>query len=139
MFCPICNAEYRQGFLRCSDCGVELVETLRNDGRSRLAQNDRPDKAPQEYFLAWFLPMSVFVGLYVIVVGKPSTLQSPFVAIPLTILIIAHNFGAPWMMYQSIRYEQRVAKYFFLSFVPFMFVWYRLVRYPLRRELPRLS
>ena len=25
MICPQCNAEYREGFLRCADCGVELV------------------------------------------------------------------------------------------------------------------
>ena len=25
MVCPQCNAEYRSGFTRCSDCGVELV------------------------------------------------------------------------------------------------------------------
>jgi hypothetical protein len=25
MFCPICKAEYRQGFTRCADCDVELV------------------------------------------------------------------------------------------------------------------
>src|SRR2546428_1386250 len=28
MFCPQCKAEYRVGFTRCSDCGVELVEHL---------------------------------------------------------------------------------------------------------------
>ncbi len=28
MFCPQCKAEYRPGFVRCSDCGVELVEQL---------------------------------------------------------------------------------------------------------------
>lgn len=28
MFCPKCKAEYRQGFNRCSDCGVELVYDL---------------------------------------------------------------------------------------------------------------
>jgi hypothetical protein len=28
MFCPICKAEYRPGFTRCSDCDVNLVETL---------------------------------------------------------------------------------------------------------------
>lgn len=42
------------------------------------------------------------------------------------------------MIYQSIRYERKVLRYSLLSFVPFMFIWYRLVRYPLRRELPRL-
>ncbi len=28
MFCPICKAEYRQGFTRCADCDVELVHEL---------------------------------------------------------------------------------------------------------------
>lgn len=27
-FCPICKAEYCHGFYRCSDCDVELVESL---------------------------------------------------------------------------------------------------------------
>ena len=28
MFCPKCKAEYRVGFIRCSDCDVELVDYL---------------------------------------------------------------------------------------------------------------
>ena len=28
MFCPKCKAEYRVGFLRCSDCHVDLVDHL---------------------------------------------------------------------------------------------------------------
>jgi hypothetical protein len=28
MFCPVCKAEYRPGYVRCSDCGVDLVEKL---------------------------------------------------------------------------------------------------------------
>ena len=28
MFCPICRAEYREGFLECTDCDVDLVEEL---------------------------------------------------------------------------------------------------------------
>jgi len=28
MYCPICRAEYREGFLECSDCDVDLVEKL---------------------------------------------------------------------------------------------------------------
>jgi hypothetical protein len=28
MFCPICRAEYRLGFTKCADCGVDLVEYL---------------------------------------------------------------------------------------------------------------
>lgn len=28
MFCPVCKAEYREGFTRCVDCDVNLVEEL---------------------------------------------------------------------------------------------------------------
>ena len=28
MFCPKCKAEYRIGFIRCSDCDIELVDHL---------------------------------------------------------------------------------------------------------------
>ena len=28
MICPVCKAEYRQGFARCADCEVELIELL---------------------------------------------------------------------------------------------------------------
>lgn len=28
MFCPICRAEYREGFKECTDCDVNLVEEL---------------------------------------------------------------------------------------------------------------
>ncbi len=26
MFCPHCKAEYREGFSRCADCGIDLVD-----------------------------------------------------------------------------------------------------------------
>ena len=26
MICPECKAEYREGFTRCADCDIELVE-----------------------------------------------------------------------------------------------------------------
>ena len=28
MFCPQCRAEYREGFFRCSDCDIPLVDQL---------------------------------------------------------------------------------------------------------------
>jgi len=28
MFCPLCKAEYREGFYRCADCNVALVNSL---------------------------------------------------------------------------------------------------------------
>ncbi|HEV2296948.1 MAG TPA: hypothetical protein VGR72_00340 [Candidatus Acidoferrales bacterium] len=28
MFCPVCRYEFRRGFTRCNECGVDLVDTL---------------------------------------------------------------------------------------------------------------
>src|SRR3989442_2797897 len=42
MFCPQCKAEYRAGFLRCSDCAVELVDHLPVDASSHRV--DAPGK-----------------------------------------------------------------------------------------------
>jgi len=28
MYCPVCRAEYREGFFECTDCDVDLVEKL---------------------------------------------------------------------------------------------------------------
>ena len=38
MFCPSCQAEYREGFTDCSDCGVALVETLEPKQREEIAE-----------------------------------------------------------------------------------------------------
>lgn len=40
MFCPVCKAEYRPGFTRCSDCDAALVETL-DAANSARANQDR--------------------------------------------------------------------------------------------------
>ncbi len=41
MICPECKSEYRQGFLTCSDCGVELVPTLPPEAPPEAQTNDR--------------------------------------------------------------------------------------------------
>lgn len=135
MFCPACRAEYRPGFNRCSDCGIDLLDVLPPaDARhSESRHTERPDLAPPAYFLAWFLPMAIFVVLFGAVTVRPVLFQNVYVLAPLLLLILVHNFGAFWMLYQAVRYEKRVGKYVLLSFVPFMFVWYSLVRIPLRR------
>src|SRR4029077_1092326 len=38
MFCPECKAEYRQGFTRCADCDVDLVENYAEALRHPLAK-----------------------------------------------------------------------------------------------------
>jgi hypothetical protein len=34
MFCPQCQAEYRQGFTRCADCGIDLVFALADEAQN---------------------------------------------------------------------------------------------------------
>jgi hypothetical protein len=41
MFCPLCKAEYRQGFTRCADCDVDLVPVL-------PPEPDPPEPAPDD-------------------------------------------------------------------------------------------
>jgi hypothetical protein len=65
MFCPNCRAEYRAGFAQCSDCEVNLVESLPAPGpeKPEAIEDQRPDLAPTHVFLAWLMPMCVFVIL----------------------------------------------------------------------------
>ena len=141
MFCPQCGAEYRQGFTRCSDCNLDLVETGAQ-ARPGLKSDptEWPGTGPQRYFLAWFLPMTLYIVLYFLFfVIQPSS-QSPLLSAVLVLMFLgsfATNIGAVWMMYQAIRYEENAKRYFFLAFIPFMFVWYRLVRFPIRPEIIR--
>ena len=47
MFCPQCRAEYREGFFRCSDCDIPLVDQLPADrsvtDRRRGFETDHPE------------------------------------------------------------------------------------------------
>jgi hypothetical protein len=135
MFCPNCRAEFRGGFTHCSDCGVALVEAIpsRDVGNPEARENEAPDAARPRYFLAWFVPMAVFVILFFAVWAQPALFSNNYVAAILIPLILAHNLGAFWMLYQAVRYEKRVLKYVAMAFIPFMFIWYALVRVPLRK------
>ena len=78
--------------------------------------------------------MAIFVPLLFAVVARPALLKNNYVATIQMDLILANNLGAFWMLYQAVRYEKRVLKYVAMAFIPFMFIWYALVRLPLRKE-----
>jgi hypothetical protein len=139
MFCPTCGAEYRPNFARCSDCKVDLVPSLAATWKksSDSPQNSRPEQANPVQFLAWFLPMASFYVATLLLMFVPSMVHHSFLMVFLFFLLMGGNFGALWMLYQAIRYEEQVGRYVLLSFIPFMFVWYRLVRYRLRPEIVR--
>jgi len=77
------------------------------------------------------LYLVLFFGTWV----RPMLIQNFRFVVFLMCLSFAANIGAFWMIYQAIRYERRVGRYILLAFIPFMFVWYSLVRVPLRKEL----
>lgn len=54
MFCPLCKAEYRQGVTRCSDCEVDLVETLPPE-----STESAPEFVDYKEVLATFNPMDI--------------------------------------------------------------------------------
>jgi hypothetical protein len=39
-FCPSCRCEYRLGFTRCTDCDLELVESLPEEKPEEFHEND---------------------------------------------------------------------------------------------------
>jgi len=140
-FCPNCRAEYRPGFARCVDCEVALIEELPPPSvqDSALRENERPDLARTRYFLAWFIPMLVYLALWFATALRPLVLRNTIILIFFICLHTSATFGSFWMLYQAVRYERRVGRYVLLAFVPFMFVWYSLVRVPLRKEFQRDS
>ena len=42
MICPKCKVEYRDGFTKCSDCDVALVDRLDPSKQSAPSKQDRP-------------------------------------------------------------------------------------------------
>ena len=46
MFCPRCKAEYRPGFIRCSDCDIELVDHLPEEHANFF---DSSDTGPPDF------------------------------------------------------------------------------------------
>jgi len=78
--------------------------------------------------------MCIYLILFFTVWIRPSLFENTYIALLLMCFMLFGNIGSFWMIYQAVRHEKRVGKYVLLSFVPFMFVWYSLVRVPLRKE-----
>ncbi len=72
MFCPVCTAEYRPGFMRCSDCDVDLVEALPADSDAE-AELPAADLTSPE--LLW---AGIDAGAFARVTGALETADIPF-------------------------------------------------------------
>jgi hypothetical protein len=54
MFCPVCKAEYRQGFYRCADCDVELVSELPSEALATLERVQQPGDSTEDPFCSFW-------------------------------------------------------------------------------------
>lgn len=131
MYCPECKAEYRDGIATCTDCGVELVAALPEQGAADDREPPMP-KATRAEVLGWFLPVTIAYGLYAWMFWDKTILENELFDRTISALKLAGEIGFLWMFYQAARYERRPAKYILLAFVPFSFVWYWVRRYPHR-------
>ena len=64
MICPNCRAEYRPGFTQCSDCGVELVESLpEEEAPNQFSAQTHTSIGPElvEVYRAWGAPQAGLV------------------------------------------------------------------------------
>jgi len=50
MICPLCKAEYRQGFTRCADCDVDLVYTIPTTESYRASPTASPGESDEDPF-----------------------------------------------------------------------------------------
>lgn len=46
MICPVCNAEYREGYTRCLECDARLVEPIRLSSEASAAAKAPPKPSP---------------------------------------------------------------------------------------------
>src|SRR5437667_10039034 len=83
MFCPDCGAEYRSGFARCSDCHVQLVEILppANPQDPSLNENERQEVASRRFFLAWLIPMCIYLLLFFDVWVRPFLFKNIYIVV----------------------------------------------------------
>ena len=132
MFCPSCGAEYRRGFTSCSDCAVALLDARPEGWKKRQPASSG---FPPRDLLFWFIPLSIvaaFAPDFFLAKLNPSRfhpLQIFVILISLTV-----SLGAFWMFVQVIDHEERAKEWIPFCLIPFMFLWYLLVRYPSRPE-----
>ena len=135
MFCPSCGADYRDGFAQCSDCAVPLADVLPEGWkRSESASSE----FPRREFMLWFVPLSVISTLtpiFLLSKLSPSRFHPLHLVVILTCLAVP--IGGCWMFVQVVDHEEQAKAWIPFSFVPFMFLWYLLMRYPTRPKFVR--
>jgi hypothetical protein len=78
--------------------------------------------------LVWAVIIAFLTGFAFWVVAGPWYPRNSFVIFLLVLFFAVPNLGTIWMIYVSVRYEQRPLPFVVLSFVPYAFLWYYFER-----------
>jgi len=78
--------------------------------------------------------MAIFYLLFFHMWFTRYPMENHILAVITIVFLMTNNIGTLWMIYQSIRYEKNVKRYFLLAFIPVMFLWYYLERYQYRNK-----
>jgi hypothetical protein len=63
-YCPRCRSEYRAGFTRCADCGLDLVDELPEEIREEVPEEEVAEEAkPRREWLSQFIPSTIDTGV----------------------------------------------------------------------------
>ena len=125
------------GFTLRSDCTVPLVDEL-PEGWNRT--ESAPSEFPPREFLLWFVRLSLVSTLsptFLVWILNPTRIHPLHIVAILVWASVA--LGCFWMFVQVIDHEERAKAWVPFSIIPFMFLWYRLVRYPVRPKFIRYS
>ena len=76
----------------------------------------------------WILFIAILCGFAAWVVIGPWFPKNPVVIFALAVFFGVPNLGAIWMLYVSVRFEQRPLPLVILAFVPYSFLWYYFER-----------
>jgi hypothetical protein len=84
--------------------------------------------SPRGHFLTYFLIITgLNLCLYALAI-LGDVLASPSLHALFFVLNLLGAIGLFWMIYHSLRYEEKPLPYILLALVPFMFVWYYMER-----------
>ncbi len=87
------------------------------------------------FWILFLVACSAFAGWVVL---GPWAFRNPLALFFVTFFFMVPPIGSAWMLYQSIRYEEKSLPFVILALVPYSFLWYYFEHYRKRTEAERI-
>jgi hypothetical protein len=102
MFCPHCLAEYREGYLACSTCEVDLVEDERPDVEEAQWTPDTPIGARGTRLIFLYMAQICFVVLAALLQPQPLVITAALLGAASVVAIFMRKPFAPHLIYSYL-------------------------------------